>query len=219
MDKKAVRIEPLENLETGSLSTIKFNKTDNSENKDNFYYDIALKYFIEATDLKAKDHGITIKRDYYAIDDLDHKNPISSAQTGEVLRGKITLIIPEERNFLAIEDFLPAGLELVNLDLATENQNLRAQEPTESDCLGPDCNLPRPEAALKSQILRPKFEELRDDRLFLFTDQVTPGVYEYTYFVRALVPGKFQHLPAVASELYFPEVFGRTAGRIFEVNE
>lgn len=62
-------------------------------------------------------------------------------------------------------------------------------------------------------------EELHDDRIMLFTERLQPGVYEYDYFIRALVPGTFRHLPAQASELYFPETFGRTGGGLFEVTE
>ena len=60
-------------------------------------------------------------------------------------------------------------------------------------------------------------EETRDDRLFLFRERLPAGVYEYEYFIRALVPGVYHHLPAVVSELYFPENFGRTKGDYFTV--
>jgi len=42
-------------------------------------------------------------------------------------------------------------------------------------------------------------------------------VYEFDYYVRALIRGKFTHLPAVVSEMYFPENFGRTNGGYFEI--
>ena len=48
---------------------------------------------------------------------------------------------------------------------------------------------------------------------------MSEGVYEYEYYIRALVPGTFHHLPARAEEMYFPEVFGRTEGSYFEIKE
>jgi len=51
----------------------------------------------------------------------------------------------------------------------------------------------------------------------LFKQRLEPGVYEYDYFVRALIPGSFHHLPAVVSEMYFPENFGRTRGESFSI--
>jgi len=65
--------------------------------------------------------------------------------------------------------------------------------------------------------LYPTHAETHDDRVFLYVDTLGAGVYEYEYFLRALVPGEFQHLPARAEELFFPEVFGRTGGDIITV--
>jgi uncharacterized protein YfaS (alpha-2-macroglobulin family) len=71
----------------------------------------------------------------------------------------------------------------------------------------------------QNNTLYPDSTEMHDDRLMLFNQQLQPGVYEYDYFVRALIPGKFQTQPAVASELYQPENFGRSRGEIFEVKQ
>ena len=66
--------------------------------------------------------------------------------------------------------------------------------------------------------LWPDAEESHDDRVFLFKERVEAGVYEFDYLVRALIPGTYHHLPAVVSEMYFPENFGRTDGRYFTVS-
>ena len=60
---------------------------------------------------------------------------------------------------------------------------------------------------------------MHDDRIFLFVEDLRPGTYKYEYFIRATVPGTFSHLPAVASEMYFPENFGRTAGSVITVSQ
>jgi uncharacterized protein YfaS (alpha-2-macroglobulin family) len=72
-------------------------------------------------------------------------------------------------------------------------------------------------ATMYERKLRPSHSESHDDRVFLFIDELSPGVYEYEYYLRALVPGEFQHLPAHAEQLYFPEIFGRTSGGSFTV--
>jgi uncharacterized protein YfaS (alpha-2-macroglobulin family) len=109
-------------------------------------------------------------------------------------------MVPKSRHFAAVEDYIPAGLEIVNLDLATEQKSLRLQEKE-----------------LNNFELRPTFKELRDDRVFLFTEVLSPGIYEFNYYVRAIAKGDFIHLPALAYEMYFPENFGRTAGGHFLV--
>ena len=134
---------------------------------------------------------------------------------------------------MAVEDFIPAGMELVNFKLLTEDQSLR--ETGISDGLdrtnfsqknlrgrGGFPELPDEVYsgnATRHERLMVDAEEVRDDRLFLFREWVREGVYEYEYFVRALVPGTFSHLPAVVSEMYFPENFGRTRGDYFTVTQ
>ena len=47
----------------------------------------------------------------------------------------------------------------------------------------------------------------------LFADYLPSGTYTFQYSLRAVVPGEYGVLPALAQEFYFPEVFGRSNGR------
>lgn len=67
------------------------------------------------------------------------------------------------------------------------------------------------------QPIYPSSVENHDDRIFVYVDQLAPGEYVYDYYLRALIPGVYQYLPLVVSELYTPENFGRTAGSMFTV--
>jgi hypothetical protein len=53
----------------------------------------------------------------------------------------------------------------------------------------------------------------------LFATELSAGTYEYTYQMRASLPGQFQVLPAVAYQMYFPEVWGRSAGAEFTIGQ
>jgi len=165
-----------------------------------YYYDLALRYYLPIDQIPPRDEGFTIKRSFYQLDDKKNENPVLKGKVGEILRGHLQIIVPKTSNFVAIEDFIPAGMEIVNLDLATEQKSLRLQEKE-----------------LSNRELYPDFKEMRDDRLFLFVEHLEPGIYEFDYFVRPLIKGKFIQLPAVVSEMYFPENFGRTSGVYFEV--
>ena len=110
------------------------------------------------------------------------------------------LLLQQVQKFVIVEDYIPAGMEIVNLDFATEEKSLRLQEKE-----------------LKGREFYPSFKEIRNDRIFLYKERVSPGVYEFDYYVRVLTKGKFTHLPAQVSEMYFPENFGRTDGRYFTV--
>ncbi len=246
---------PTEEISQNQLHTISLKKDNKNNLPNGLYYDLSLKYFLPVDALPPRDEGFSIARSFYDAKDGNLEHPLKEAKPGEVLRGRLTITVPEARNFVTIEDFIPAGMELVNLKLAIEDQSLRKLDnqeyPSEffgsrsslsiasvSDAIGwvkglwgqaGDATLgigdTSPDDVLlygtgrQTRMFYPDHEESHDDRLLLFKQRLQPGVYEYDYFVRALIPGSYGHLPATVSELYFPENFGRTAGDSFEVKE
>ncbi len=191
---------PLQDLEFNKVNAIQFSKTNHNKLPNNFYYDLVLKYYLPADQIPPRDEGFSIIREFYKLDDKENKTPIREAKVGEILRGHLQITIPESRRFVMIEDYIPAGMEIVNLELATEEKSLRLQEQE-----------------LKGREFIPDFKEIRDDKVFLYREQLSPGVYEFDYYTRSLIQGKFIHLPTQISEMYFPENFGRTDGRYFEI--
>ena len=229
------------------MHTVSFEKENRNSLANAFYYDLGLKYYLPAEQIPPRDEGITIERNLYSLLDTKEENPVIEAKVGEVLKGKITVITGKPRHLFAIEDFIPAGFELINFSLATEDQSLLqskevgledqaevlATQSTKSVgffdyLLHPVKSLAAVGVASKTvdlyddrtvfkNELYPDFKELHDDRLFLFKQELTAGQYTYEYYLRATTPGTFRYLPAVASELYFPENFGRTGGSLFHV--
>ena len=63
----------------------------------------------------------------------------------------------------------------------------------------------------------PTHTELRDKKVALFATWLPRGTYQYTYQMRASVPGRFLTLPAIAYQMYFPEVWGRSDGGAFTI--
>lgn len=181
-------------------NTIEFSKQNRNNLANSFYYDLGLKYYLNIAQIGPRDEGFSITREFYDLNDKENKTPLSEARVGEVVRGHLQITVPSDRNFVLIEDYIPAGMELVNMDLATEQKSLRLQE-----------------IELKGRELYPDYEEFRNDRLVLYEERLSPGVYEFDYFVRPLIKGVYSQLPAAISEMYFPENFGRTQGRYFEV--
>ncbi len=241
---------PINDLKTNAAQALAFTKSKASELPNNFYYDLSLKYFLPVKQIAPRDEGVAITRAFYQLTDTAQAQPLTSAKVGEVVHGVLTIISPKERTLFAIEDYIPAGFELVDFSLDTEDQATitggvgmgetetmaRVSVPTQSmtarmvmsarrmmaaaGLFGEkDAAVPALAAAAIYTPFRPDFEELHDDRLFLFAQNLAPGAYTYHYYVRATTPGTFSHLPAVASDLYFPENFGRTAGSTFTVEQ
>ncbi|MFT7644739.1 MAG: hypothetical protein ACI9BF_000394, partial [Candidatus Paceibacteria bacterium] len=229
---------PIDEFAREKLLPLVFERENLNDKQNNLYYDMALKYFLPAESLPPRDEGITIERGLYSLDDAREETPLSRATVGDVIKGKLTITIPDRYSHVAIEDIIPAGFEIVNFNLDTEDQSLLDNGGVgvlpKSDSGG---WLSRVTSVFgESQTaqvyqsrgfggsygndtrrLRPTHIESHDDRVFLYVEELGEGVYEYEYFLRALIPGEFQHLPARAEELFFPEVFGRTGGGLVEV--
>ena len=211
-------ITQIKDLSFGELNKVEFKKENHNDLGNNVYYDMALKYYLPIDSIPPRDEGFTITRRFYSLDDKEFENEITKAKVGDVLKGHIEVIVPKQRNFVAIEDFIPAGVELINFNLSTEDQSLK--KDSEKYGNASDVNVRRSYWYYRNQYdnnLYPDIQEMRDDRMFLFKENLRPGSYVFDYYVRVLIPGKFHHLPAVVSEMYFPENFGRGRGDYFEV--
>jgi len=221
LDQKKIEITPLDKLEIGKILPLTFTKTSKNDKPNNFYYDVDMKYYLPIENIAPRDEGFTVNRNLYSLDDLKFERPVKEARVGDILHGRLEIIVPETRNYVAVEDYLPAGAELVNFNLSTENkaaiEGKSGADTNTGNCTngGKGCYTYN----YDPNKFYPRVEEMRDDRLFLFTDHVSPGTYYYDYYIRVLIPGEFAHLPAVASEMYFPENFGRTGGEKFIVKE
>jgi uncharacterized protein YfaS (alpha-2-macroglobulin family) len=231
---KFISIDDLPRKELLPLTFERTNKDTNSMNT-NLYYDLSLRYYLPIDLLPPRDEGITITRSILPLQSEENSTSINQVKVGEVVKGKLVVTIPSYYQHIAVEDFIPAGFEIINFNLATEDQSL-LQEESYDDFINYDYENPSSgtygssveefgsysdyggkSKKLPIGILHPTHVESHDDRVFAYVERVSPGVYEYEYFMRALVPGVFQQLPAKAEVLYFPEVFGRTSGEMITV--
>ena len=172
--------------------------------KGQLYYSLYLRYYLPVEDVVALNRGIVVSRQYGLLDNPER--PIDTAQVGDVIRVKLTIIAPNDLHYLVVEDPLPAGCEALDTSLKTTSAAYQGPELTWAEA-------------------RPPYwwyfaqSELRDEKVVLFATYLGKGTYEYTYLIRASVPGRFLTMPTQAYEMYFPEVFGRSDGGVFTVSE
>jgi uncharacterized protein YfaS (alpha-2-macroglobulin family) len=173
------------------------------------YYRIGMKYAPKNLTLKPVDYGFTVLRRYEAVDSPDDvkQNPDGSwtIKTGARVRVHLTLVAPSRRYHVALVDPLPAGLEILNPELAVTEKLPEKQDTIVS------------EYGSRSFMFdfwwrRNWFEHqnFRDERAEVFSSLVWGGVYEFSYYARATTPGEFIVPPAKAEEMYSPETLGRT---------
>lgn len=125
---------------------------------------------------------------------LDLKN----VRAGQLVRIALLVRVPTDKNikrgYLAITDRLPAGFEPVEPDLATV-------------ATAPDVTKAHPlHDALRHAASAASHIELRDDRVHVYFDRISPYASDVvaTYLARATTPGTFA-LPPASAELMYQE--------------
>jgi len=172
------------------------------------YYSAHLSVGLPVEDVDALDRGIYVYRQYVSASDPSEER--TAIAVGETVEVRLTIIAPNDLYYVVVEDPIPAGCEAVDPSLATTS-------------------LLEPEPGLRRDNDDPWWHwwwwrwysrsEFRDEKVVLFADSLPAGTYTFTYTLRGLTPGAYRVLPTQAYEFYFPEVFGRSDGRVLRVLE
>lgn len=188
-------------LLTDEMNRLAIGRTDGP---GNLYYTTHLEAYLPVEQVQPLDQGIIISRSYF--DPADRTTPITEIAQGETFLARLTIVVPNSRHYVVIEDFLPAGLEVIDQSLQTSQQvgepELYTWEEAQNRGWG---------WWVFNHV------ELHDEKVVLSADYLPAGTYEYVYLVRASFPGNYRVIPPTAQEFYFPEVYGRGAGSIFTV--
>ncbi len=168
-----------------------------------------VRYAVQLTEARrdpaavAIDNGFKVERRYV---DPDTGAPVTAFRAGQLVRVIVGVSTLTQRNWVAVEDHLPAGFEAVNTRLATSQQASGTQRS------------PRYGNGYYRYTYGWNQIELHDDRVLAFADRMS-GRLELTYLARATLPGTFQALPARAEEMYAPATNGRSPARAVTVQK
>jgi uncharacterized protein YfaS (alpha-2-macroglobulin family) len=174
------------------------------EGPGRMYYTAHLTAYLPVEEVGALSRGVIVSRQYLDAND----EPVTEAQVGDVLTVRVTIIAPHDLYFVVVEDPIPAGTEAVNTGLLTESVLTEGPQLQQAD---------NPEYGWGWWWF--SRTEMRDEKTVLFADYLAAGTYEYTYQLRALLPGEYRVIPPNAYEFYFPEVSGHGEGSIFTITE
>ena len=196
-------------IEQGGAANLIFDK----QGAGRLYYRIGLKYAPKNLKLAPADYGFTVLRKYEAIDNADdvkrNANGSWTIKAGARVRVRLTMVAAARRYHVALVDPLPAGLEILNPELATTE---KIPEDTDENSNSVVTEFGSRSYGNGYWWSRYWFEHqnFRDERAEAFTSLLWEGVYNYSYVTRATTPGEFVVPPAKAEEMYHPETFGRT---------
>jgi hypothetical protein len=175
------------------------------EGAGRLYYRMGLRYAPTDLQMDPLDMGFVVNRVYEAVNDPDDvymdNDGVWHIKAGAEVRVRITLTADNRRYHVAMADPLPAGLEIINPELAVSSADAETQaDPSYRNYWwwGPWY----------------EHQNLRDERAEAFTSLLWDGTYQYSYLTRATTPGRFVAPPTKVEEMYTPEVFGRSASDI-----
>ena len=161
------------------------------------YYTMRMHYY-PRNPVAAREEGLTILK---TIEPAEaNATGLQPLRPGELVKVTLNVVAPVARQFVAMEDPLPAGLQPVQISFATTA--LQAQRLLDQDLNG---------WSGFSHV------EQHDDRIQLFADYLPPGVHTYSYLARIITKGTFAMPASYAEEMYSPEIYGRTTDRTIVV--
>lgn len=211
--EEAIRVDsysvPLSAVPADETNYLIFERSDGP---GRLYYTTHMDAFIDAETVEPVNRGFTVTRNYFDAEcdpEAETCEPLTAIEAGQRVRVELTIVTPNDRTFVRVVDPIPAGTEAVDPGLATSASGLGG-------------TVDRTDRDYRSGYWGWWFFnriEYRDDRVVFLSNFLLAGTYQYSYFLETPIPGSYQVRPAVAYEDFFPEVFGRSAGLGFTVEE
>jgi uncharacterized protein YfaS (alpha-2-macroglobulin family) len=138
----------------------------------------------------AESHGYSISRSYRD----DKGDELTSFKAGQLVHVTLTIVADANHRWIAVNDPLPAGFEIVDPKLATSIID----------------NPPPPTERHWWDAVVWDYHEARDDRARWFADMLPAGHYQLEYDARATIAGTFTAMPATVEAMYAPDLRGRS---------
>ncbi len=179
------------------------------------YYRADLQTAQPAAAAEAINQGISLQREYFLASQGcpggDDCQPIEMltldpADPSQRIKVTLTVSLSQDMYHFILEDFIPAGTEIIDPRLLTSQMYL--DEPIA--LFNP--RHPFTQGWGWWYFNRP---QLYDDHIRWTADFVRAGTYVLTYELMPYQRGDFQVIPARAWQYYFPEVQGTSAGNLF----
>lgn len=177
------------------------------------YATARLSYYATGNAIKPADAGFMVTREYWTLERVRDgkkyiykKRPFSGVvQSGQELFVKVTVTPNSSYDYFMLEDPLPAGCEVV-----TETSGYEI--PGENGYGGSDGSNGGYRPWMRSRIWNWWYadRDVRDEKVSFFSTRIEPREYEFSYILRAQIPGSYAAMPAVGALMYYPEVRGNS---------
>ncbi len=190
---------------------------ERGEGTGTLYYRVDLQTYQPAADAQAIQAGINVERDYYPVGlgcpFEENCTPLTQitldpSEQPQFVQAVVTVNLTHDMYNVMVEDFIPAGAEIVNQELLTTSTIVDPTESYVEPMLSFDkgwgwwyFNSP----------------QIYDDHILWTAEYVPAGTYILMYKLLPFQRGTYQVLPAHAWQFFYPEVQGTSTGSVFEI--
>jgi len=205
-----------------SVINISYDKLKEGENKikiekngkGKLYYSSQFIYFDNSDNIVSSETGFRLEKEYYKLEQYKHYNDDKidykkqyfdgNVKSGDLIFVKVKVYSKDKGlNYFMLEDPLPAGCEVIKDDWSIKVQD-------EKDFNGYDYYYWRWWYADK---------DIRDDKMVFFATYLYGDEFEFTYILRAQIPGEYTINPSNAVLMYYPEYKGNTKGYTLKISD
>lgn len=190
-----------------------------TEGSGRLYYRAVLDVALPVEAIAPLNRGLTVSRTYYPLSPECQRTtcaPVQGIPVNQQVLASVTLVLPQDAYYILLEDYIPAGTEILDASLKTTP-------------LGSLMEIEMPEGGT-SQLYEAEYPfaegwgwwlfnapQIFDDHITWTADFLPAGTYTLQYALNALQPGEYRVLPAQARLFYFAEVQGSSAGMTFTI--
>lgn len=170
------------------------------------YFSGTVNYYVNSNNVSAMENGFRVEREYYVIKQYEsykgnnivyRKYPYDgNIKSGDMLLVKLRVYTKENNlSYFMLEDPIPAGCEVITDDWA---YNIEDEED-----YGTVYDYPYWRWWYADK-------DIRDDKVTFFATYLYGDHYEFSYIMRAQIPGQYNINPSVGALMYYPEVNGNS---------
>lgn len=200
---------PLEYISPTSPNLLTISRKDGP---GRLYYHTVLDVNRPVEDVQPVNSGLQIERTYCGSESAKDCEPLlaSKLDSNQTVTARLTLTVPNDSYYVMVEDYIPAGMEILDRNLKTSQQAI--------DSTDVEVQLDDRDPFAKGWGWWLFHEpQIRDDSILFAADYLPAGTYTLIYSLVPLQAGEYRVLPAHAWQSFFPEVQGTSAGTVFEI--
>ncbi len=169
-------------------------------------YELEVNSYLPVAGVREKSRGYGVIRNFYTLADRNRETPITTAAQGDLIVGKATILVPNDRFFTQVTIPTPAGSSPLNFALDTVDPSLKDEL---AQCRFRWC--------FNNQLWRFDHTEYKAEAVHLYAEYLPAGRYEFEFLMRADHAGQYSVLPAIAKQMFTPEVSGNSTANTFTI--